>query len=202
MTKLTRAPLWYRGGKWRIAPWVISHFPPHDCYVEPFGGAASVLLRKEPSLYEVYNDLDDAVVNFFRVLRTRPDDLVAQLRLTPWARRELELADRPVDDELESARHFFVRSWQSRRTAVLGLSNRTGWRFQKKRSGGRQTRTWMRAIEDLHLVAERMRLVQVECDHAERVLARYDAPRTLFYVDPPYVLCPPVPIRPGCIRTS
>jgi DNA adenine methylase len=67
--------------KWKLAPWIIQHFPEHVCYVEPYGGAASVLLRKEPSEIEVYNDIDREVVNFFRVLRERPDEfsLIEQL---------------------------------------------------------------------------------------------------------------------------
>jgi hypothetical protein len=59
----------YHGGKWRLAPWVVSFFPPHRVYVEPFGGAASVLMQKPSSYAEVYNDSWTTVVNVFRVLR-------------------------------------------------------------------------------------------------------------------------------------
>ena len=72
----TRAALRYYGGKARLAPWIVAHLPPHGCYVESFGGAASVLLRKPPAPCVVYNDLDGEVVGFFRVLRERPGELV------------------------------------------------------------------------------------------------------------------------------
>lgn len=90
---LTRPALRWHGGKWRLAPWVIEHFPPHRVYVEPYGGAASVLLRKRRSYAEIYNDLDDEVVGMFRVLRSdRAPDLVRAVALTPFGRREFEEA--------------------------------------------------------------------------------------------------------------
>ena len=95
----------YHGGKWRIAPWVIGHFPAHRVYVEPFGGAAGVLLRKPPAAAEIYNDLDGEIVNVFRVLRdpNLNEQLARLCYLTPYSRAEHDLAQEPSTDPLEQA---------------------------------------------------------------------------------------------------
>ena len=86
----------YHGGKWKLAPWIIANMPQHRVYVEPFGGAASVLLRKPRAYAEIYNDLDGEIVNLFRVLRdaTSAALLFAQVRLTPFAALSLRRATR------------------------------------------------------------------------------------------------------------
>lgn len=183
-----RPPLRYFGAKFRLAPQIVAHFPPHTCYVEPFGGAAGVLLRKEPSPVEVYNDLEEHVVNFFRVLRERPDDLVRAIALTPYARAELRYAHDGSDtgDPLERARRFYVISWQQFGGTKIGTRN--GWRtIAHARGGTRNPMHQWRAIEHLYDVAARLRAVFIECDDALEVIAHYDRPDTLFYADPPYL---------------
>ena len=79
---VSRPAMRYLGGKWRLAPWIISHMPAHRTYTEPFGGAASVLLRKPRVHAEIYNDLDGEIANLFRVLRSPTEG-----RCTPAPRR-------------------------------------------------------------------------------------------------------------------
>lgn len=75
-----RPILRYHGGKWMLADWIISHFPAHRIYVEPFGGGASVLLKKQRTYAEIYNDLDSELVNLFRTIRDHGDDLKNRLQ--------------------------------------------------------------------------------------------------------------------------
>ena len=184
-----RAALRYYGGKWRLADWIVGHLPTHEGYVEPFGGAMSVLLQKPPSKYEVYNDADQEVVGFFRVLRERPDDLVRAVALTPFSRAEVDLACAPQDgtlDDVERARRLYVRAWQSIHGAPA--RGQMGWRHEiTGASKRRNLDTWNTAPESLRAVAARLKAVQIECDDAFGVIPRFDRPGTLFYVDPPYV---------------
>jgi DNA adenine methylase len=187
-------PLTYHGAKERLSEWIISHFPPHAIYCEPFGGSAAVLCRKPPSGVEIYNDLFADVVNFFRVLRDPydADRLVELLRLTPYAPQEhaVAVAERGVIANsplhpVERARLFFVRCQMGFGSA--GAIQATG--FSREGVGGRRTVSVFRnKIESLKDVAERFKGVAIENEDAMDVLRRYDSPTTLFYVDPPYVL--------------
>lgn len=187
-----RPALRYHGGKWRAAPWIIGFLPVHECYVEPFGGGASVLLRKERSSLEVYNDLDGNVVNFFRVLRERPDELVRALYWTPFAHAEQKLSLEPSDDPLEAARRLYVRSHMT----ISGPTAQwnSGWRRQKFMSRGRSGKSNMTPaaksfmnVEYLYRLGERLRGVTIEETDALTLIPRYDHARAVFYVDPPYV---------------
>lgn len=182
-----RPALRYYGGKYKLAPHIIAHFPPHDCYVEPFAGGYAVGLRKNPSRFEVYNDLDSEVVNFFRVLRDQPKELIALINATPWSREEHDSAfgSFPDLEPIERARRLFLRSIQSR-NGGRGIWN-TGWRYQRTPARNRDTMSDWVELRHLERLAHRLKMVQLEHDDAFKVIPRFDAPRTLFYVDPPYL---------------
>lgn len=183
--KVQRPALRYFGSKWRMAPWIIEHFPEHVCYVEPFGGSSSVLLRKEASKLEVYNDMDSELVTFFKVLRDRGDELQEVLELTPYSIEEYYESFEPADDDLEKARRFMVRMWMGY-AAVSG--RRTGWKRQSRQWGSSRCTVfeyWNKA-RDLVNAIERFRNVQIENRCALQVIKSYDELETLFYLDPPY----------------
>jgi DNA adenine methylase len=184
--RATRPVLRWHGGKWLLAPWVLQHFGPHRCYVEPFGGAASVLLRKERSYAEVYNDLDQSVVNLFRVLRSdRAGELVDALRMTPFAREDFCEAYEPIDDAVESARRLVIRSFMG--FGSNAHERKSGFRANSNRSGTTPARDWLNYPDNLVLIVERLRGVIIENRDAREIMEQHDSPETLHFVDPPYL---------------
>jgi DNA adenine methylase len=177
----------YPGAKWRLAPWIISHMPPHESYLEPYFGSGAVFFGKAPARIETINDLDGEVINFFRVCRERPDDLAEALALTPWARAEREAAYEPATDDLERARRFAVRVWQTYGACV---SESRGWRATtgSYRGGGPDfPKLWARLPGVVREASERLLEAQIECRPALDVIRRYNGPEVLIYADPPYV---------------
>ncbi len=180
-------PLRYLGSKWRLADWIIAQFPPHKVYVEPFAGGASVFFRKHRSVLEVINDMDGEVVNFFQVLRTRTEELLTQIKLTPWAREEYMLALEPADesDVIERARRFYVALNQSFGSTLIYNS---GWRHQCVSDMRTPLVDTWRRMDGLLAAAERLKDAQIDKRPATDVIQTYDGGNTLFYVDPPYPL--------------
>lgn len=176
----------YHGGKWELAQWIIAHFPPHRIYVEPFAGGASVLLQKERSYAEVYNDLDGEVVNLFRVVRDRSADLIEVIERTPFSRDEYFGAFEKSDEPLEWARRTVIRSHMGfAGTAIHGKT--TGFRSFSMNSGSHPASQWRVLPEHVASIVERLQGVVIENRDAFEVISQQDTEETLFYVDPPYV---------------
>lgn len=186
MLTVTRPALRYHGGKWKLAPWLQLFFPPHRIYVEAFGGGASVLLRKAPSYGEIYNDLDGEVVNVFRVLRDRGEELLHALTLTPFARDEFDLSYARAEDPVEQARRTVVRSFQGFGSAAA-TGERSGFRANSNRSGTTPAHDWANLADALPALTARLRGVVIENRDALAVARHHDSPTTLHYFDPPYV---------------
>ena len=178
----------YHGGKFRLASWIIPQMPEHICYVEPFGGAAGVLLQKPRSYAEVYNDLDGEVVNLFRVLRD--PEMNQRLRdacaLTPYSRDEFCAAREVVTESVERARRMVVRACMGFGSAS-GIGGNSGFRSDSKRKYATAAHLWERYPENLSAVCQRLKGVIIENKDALAVMRAHDAKTTLHYIDPPYV---------------
>lgn len=181
---------WY-GGKYSHLDWLLPLLP--DClhYCEPFAGSGAVLMNRNPSPVETYNDIDGEVVNFFKVLREHKNELIEKLSLTPFSREEFGIACQldPNLTPVERARRFYVRARQVR-TGLAQMASIGRWANCKNtsRSGmsGVVSR-WLGGIEQLDYIAERFLRVQIENRPAIELIKLYDSEETLFYCDPPYL---------------
>jgi DNA adenine methylase len=183
----------WHGAKFLMSRQIVPFLPSHRCYTEAFGGGAGVLLRKVRSHAEIYNDLDDSIVGLFRVLQdpAQAERLVELLRLTPFARREFEIAYDVSDCPVESARRLVIRSFMgfgsNAHSATARGHQSTGFRSNSNRSGSAPAQDFANLPDAFWPIIERFRGVVIEHRDAKIVLTRHDSPTTLHYVDPPYV---------------
>ena len=168
-----------------MADWIISHMPPHTTYLEPFFGSGAVFFNKPPSALETINDIDGDVVNLFRVIRDRPEELARVVYWTPYSREEYYASYERVEDELERARRFLVRCWMARGARS---SDRNGWRHIIDHSGPRPVKQWNDVPDKIMKITERLKGVQLEQQPAIELIRRYKRPEVLIYADPPYVM--------------
>lgn len=194
----------YHGGKWKLAPWIISHFPEHRIYVEPFCGGASVLMRKPRCYSECINDLNGEIVNLFSVLRDpqQSEKLRQALYLTPFAKSEFNEAYQPTEDPFEQARRTIIKAFMGFGSAsITAKSGRaagfrpgsnfyftpnTGFRANSNRSGTVPAHDWANYPDCIPAITERLRGVVIENKAAVNVMLQHDTDKTLHYVDPPY----------------
>lgn len=177
----------FPGGKTRHANWILDHLPDHTCYVEVFGGAGAVLVNKEPSKVEVYNDADEDLVHFFDVLRERPDELTSWLDAVPYARTlHTEWCERfyngyrPSDPVARAGQFFYLRYAQF----GAGYDAPNGFATSKVTS---RAASFQNKLERLDEFSQRFAHVVIENLDWADVLEKYDGPETVFYLDPPYV---------------
>lgn len=194
-------PVKTHGGKHYLAEWICSLMPEHEHYLEPYFGGGSVLLRKDPEgVSEVICDLSGALTNFWRVLQDPIsfDAFRLRCRSTPfseieWAEakqlmRGLRNNDHPAYPSLcvKWAHEFFVYCRQSmagRQDSFAPLTKR-----RLRRGMNEQVSAWLSSVEELDVVHARLKRVLIlKPTDAMRLLPRYDKPKWLYYLDPPYL---------------
>jgi DNA adenine methylase len=182
-----RPPMPYFGGKMLIGPQIAGLLPEHSHYVEPYFGSGAVLFAKSPSDHETVNDLDEVLVTFWRVLRSRPAELARVCALTPHSWVEYDRAmGLEAQDELELARQVFIKLTQGR----SGRLRRTGWRHYVNPAGSSASMPAYLAgyVDRMAPAVERLQRVSLEARPALDIIAKYGAePDVLLYVDPPYL---------------
>jgi DNA adenine methylase len=182
---------WY-GGKYSHLDWLLPLLPKCHHYCEPFAGSAAVLINREASPVETYNDIDGEVVNFFRVLRNHHEELIKLIALTPFSREEYHLAIYGSTDginDVERARRFYVKARQTR-TGLAQTASLGRWANCKDTSRAGMSGVvsrWLGGIDALDEIAQRLIRVQFENRPAIDVIRLYDNINTLFYCDPPYL---------------
>ena len=182
---------WY-GGKFSHLDWLLPLLPKCHHYCESFAGSAAVLLNRDPSPVETYNDIDGEVVNFFRVLRDQHDELIRAIALTPFSREEYHQAIYGTTDgigEVERARRFYIKARQTR-TGLAQTASLGRWANCKETSRAGMSGVisrWLGGVDALDGIAQRLIRVQIENRPAVDVIQLYDSPSTLFYCDPPYL---------------
>ena len=174
----------YPGAKNRLAPWICEYIPKHEVYLEPFAGSLAILFNKQRSHIETVNDLDGEIVNFFRILRDRGEELEHIIELTPFSRQEYKAAYEVSEDELERVRRFAVRCWMG-----FGCGNlyQNGFKSGKQAKSPNPARAWGELSETMRLATKRLQGVQIENLPAVELIERYNTEDVFIYADPPYL---------------
>lgn len=187
---VSNAVIKYPGAKWGVAPWVISHFPEHRSYLEPFFGSGAVLFTKSRSAIETVNDIDGDVVNLFDWIRKDPARLAHAIRFTPYARDEYDRAWAAQYTETDSFRravNFYIRMMMGHGFRTTG--EKVGWKNDVQgREAAYAAKCWAKTPEVIIQAAERLRGVQIENRPAVELIRRFNYQNVLIYADPPYML--------------
>lgn len=178
-----KSPLNYFGGKSKLAKRIVPMIPAdHECYCEPFSGAAWVLFAKEPSRVEVINDLDGELVNFWRIVQNHLQPFLEYFKHAVISRKlfEIENAKRPelLTDLQRAVRYYYIQR-QSYAGKTKGRTFNTG----PSQPSSLNLSTIEESLLETHW---RLQRVTIEHLHAVDCIERYDRPATFFYLDPPY----------------
>ena len=193
----------FYGGKYSHLNFLLPLLPESKFFCEPYGGSAAVMLSRKPAEVEILNDMDGDIINFFRVLREEPLELIRLVTLTPYSRAEffnsiMEVREQfdirsyfkePIGAKhIDRARVFFVRVVQARGNRAHASPGSWSWSVTRSSRGmALAASKWLTRVDGLFDVVDRIRHIQLECRDALEIIELNDRREMLFYVDPTYV---------------
>lgn len=188
MTNL-RPPFKIHGGKRYLSSWIIENFPKEvpPTYIEPFAGAASVLLNKNISSMEILNDIDPGVVSIFKTLRDEPEEFIKKLRHTTYSERVFQREFKKNQQEYNTQFECAINEFIVRRMSRGGLKKNFSWSDRKRGGQPGEVNAWETIIKHLPEISERIKNVFIFNEPAIKVIKAFNNDDTLCYVDPPYV---------------
>lgn len=172
------------GGKSQLARTIVEMMPAHKTYVEVFGGAGWVLFKKTPSSVELINDINDDLINLYRVLKFHFEAFLAEF--------EMQLFSRTIFNDLKSNNHGLTDIQRAAKfyyllRAAFGCQLDGSFAYSPNRVSN--MRLGERLREHLQSIHERLQNVIIENAGYDYVIKRMDSVDTLFYLDPPYWDC-------------
>lgn len=183
---------WY-GSKILKQDFIQSKLPLSDIFVVPFGGSGSIMLNREPVGLEVFNDIDSGVVNFFKVLRDNPEELVDRLDKTPYHESIFEESKHLLKTDCEGmdkAIAFFVVTTMSYNSTNSSFAYSTK---EIRRNRSQSVSRYQSKIDELERISTRLSRIQFFNRSAIEIIEKFQREGTLMYLDPPY---------PGEVRSS
>lgn len=171
----------FMGGKFFLMKRLLPLVPPHRIYVEAFGGSAEFLFSKQPVEIEVYNDIDNSLVNLFEVVRSRLPEFQKKIKFLVYSR---ELKNRwEISPPPECPVEWAVRTFYCYMSAFAGKRG-IGWAYGRVSKS--EPMVFQRKIESLTKIHERLKKVYIEHRDFQTCIKTWDNPDTFFFLDPPY----------------
>lgn len=158
---------------------IVSLFPLYyERYIEVFGGGGWVLFHKTPGNdFEVYNDFNSLLVNLYRCVRDKYEELQEELKYVLNSREDFErtkdiLDKEQVEDDVKRAAYFYQLIRYSYASGLTSYGSQP-----------HDIRSNFPLIEQAH---RRLAKVVIENKDFEKLIRQYDRPVSFFYLDPPY----------------
>lgn len=189
-SKKLRPPIKIHGGKYYLSKWILEHFPDgyEDMnYCEPFCGGGSVFLNKSPSKEEAISDLDKGIISIFKALRDEPTEFMSRIKRCKYQESTFKKAQKRIEKGFKDYINQAVSEYIVRRMSRGGLKQNFAWSKRKRGGQPGDLNAWETMIEQLPLIAERLKDVSILNESFEDVFKVWDEDNSLIYLDPPYL---------------